>query len=405
MMPPWWKAIFLPFLAPLASCGFFDLLNPGPADVDKNTTWQTHLGTGDGDVARSLQATSDGGFLFLGTLGGNTSESDVWLVKTDGTGAEQWSRTYGGASGDTGSCLRPSPDGGYILVGSTRSDILSDWDVYLVKTKADGSKEWEKTFGGSAEDHGWSVECISDGYLIIGSKASSGAGNKDAYLIKTDKDGNWVWERTFGGLYADEGYAVSQAGDGGFVIAGYTQASFNGDDNAWLIKTDANGNLEWQQVFGIIATSLADIPGCLEQGKEVLLTSDGGYLLAGYTHSLGAGDFDAWLIKTDSMGNETWNRTIGGGSMDQAEAVVQTADGGYALAGMSRSWAFKQAWLAKTDSTGKLEWDKHFGGDNEEWAYDLQQTADGGFILAGSTSSHGGDMAYLVYFKPWTEAP
>jgi hypothetical protein len=141
--------------------------------------------------------------------------------------------------------------------------------------------------------------------------------------------------------------------------------------------------------------------GRLEQGKDVLLTSDAGYLLAGYAHSLGAGEFDAWLIKTDDEGNKEWERTFGGEGWDQAEAVVPTADGGYALAGMSRyrgDW--KQAWLVKTDAAGSLEWEKRFGGIGDEWAYGLQQTADEGYVLAGTTTSYGGQQAYLVYFKP-----
>ena len=122
-------------------------------------------------------------------------------------------------------------------------------------------------------------------------------------------------------------------------------------------------------------------------------------MLAGYLHPA-AGDFDAWLIKTDADGNEEWNRTFGGGAWDQAEAVVLTADGGYALAGMSRSYGpGNQAWLVKTDADGNLEWDKHFGGSDDEWAYGLMQTTDGGYILAGTTSGNGG-QAYLVYYKP-----
>ncbi|OHD23362.1 MAG: hypothetical protein A2064_09025 [Spirochaetes bacterium GWB1_66_5] len=388
-------------LAALASCGYFDPVNPpDPALIDKGLTWERPLGDGNGNAARRVQQTTDGLLLF-GTKEGNTNESDMWLVKTDGAGTEQWSRAFGGAAEEIGRCLRPTPDGGYILVGSTRSNSAGGWDVYLVKTGADGNWQWGKTFGGTADDHGWSVECLVDGYAILGSTASFGDDDGDGYLIRVNGGGELLWQKTFGGANADEGYAVRNTSDGGFIIAGYTQASFASDDNAWLVKTDANGNLVWEKVFGAIAASTADIPGCLEQGRDVLLTPDAGYLLAGYTHSLGAGDFDAWLIKADDKGNKEWERTFGGEGWDQAEAAVLTADGGYALAGMSRfrgDW--KQAWLAKTDAAGNLEWDKRFGGIGDEWAYALLQTPEQGYLLGGTTTSHGGDMAYLVYYKP-----
>jgi hypothetical protein len=401
------RATFLLFLvlAALASCGYFDPLNPpDPDPADKSITWQTYLGEL-GCVARCVQETSDGGFVFVGTKEWGTAEADLWMVKTDGQGQEQWSRSFGGTAEDTGSCLRSTSDGGYILLGSTRSSGDGDWDVYLVKTDAAGVLEWESNFGGNADDQGWSVECIAGGYIIVGSTASSGEGNNDLYLLKADRDGNSAWEKTFGGPYSDVGYAVRQACDGGFILAGYTQASFDGDDNAWLVKTKADGELEWDKVFGIIATSLEDIPHCLEQAKDVQLTLDGGYLLAAYTHSLGAGDFDAWLVKTDASGNEEWNQTFGGGAMDQAEAMVRAADGGYALAGVTRSHSgWNQAWLVKMDAAGEAEWDKDFGGIGDECGYCLQQTFDGGYILAGSTTSYGGS-AYLVYYKPWSEGP
>ena len=319
------RALLLLPLAALASCGYFDPLNPPDPEPADKSTWQTHLGDL-ACMAYSVQETSDGGFVFVGTKNGGRPEASLWLVKTDGTGQEPWSSSFRGTGEAAGHCLRQAPAGGYILVGSTRSSAAGDWDVYLVKADADGVLEWETTFGGSADDQGWSVECIDGGYIIAGSTASQGAGNDDAYLIKTDEGRKLLWEKTFGGPYTDEGYAVRQAADGGFVIAGYTQASFNGDDNAWLIKTKADGEWEWDKVFGMIATSLEDIPGCLEQAKDVQLTADGGYVLAGYMHPPTVGDFDAWLIKTDSAGDQEWSKTFGGGRLGPGRS--RGADGG-----------------------------------------------------------------------------
>jgi hypothetical protein len=402
MMDRLLRAILSLCLTALASCTYFDPVNPpDPVPVDKSIGWQTHLESGVGETARCVRQTSDGGFIVLGTVEGETVRADLWLFKTDAAGRKLWGRTFGGGAEETGCCLQQTSDGGFILVGSTRSLGAGGWDVYLVKTDAEGGKEWEKTFGGSANDHGWSVECIVDGYAIVGSTTSFGDDDGDGYLIRVNGSGELLWQKTFGGANADEGYAVRNTSDGRFIFAGYTQASFAGDDNAWLVKADANGNLVWEKVFGAIADSTADIPGCLEQGKDVLLTSDGGYLLAGYTHSLGAGEFDAWLIKTDDEGNKEWDRSFGGANWDQAEAVTRTADCGYALAGMTRSYgAWEQAWLVKTDPDGNQEWDKTFGESGDEWGYCLRQIADGGYLLSGSTTSHGGQMAYLVYYKP-----
>jgi hypothetical protein len=395
-------------LAALASCAYFDPVNPpDPALIDKDIGWQAHLESGVGETAYCVQPAADGGFVILGTVEGDTEAADLWLFKTDADGRKQWSRTFGGASRDIGRCLRPAPDGGFLLVGSTRSLWeASGWDVYLVRTDADGGMLWETTFGGSADDYGWSLECTgSDGACIIaGGTWSYGAGDSDLYLIKADAGGNPLWEKTIGGPCFEEGYAVRQTPDGGFIIAGCTQASFDSDDNAWLVKTDANGNREWDRVFGTIATSLQDIPGCLEQARDVQSTAEGGFLVAGYRHPSATEDCDAWLIKTDAGGIREWDRTFGGTGWDQAEAVVCTADGGYALAGMSRSYgAWEQAWLLKTNPDGIREWDRSFGEVGDEWGYCLLQTAGEGYLLAGSTTSYGGQQAYLVYYKPWTE--
>ena len=395
-------------LAALASCAYFDPVNPpDPLPVDKSITWSTKLGNGVKNVGRCVLETSDGGLAFVGTIELSWAKGDeLWLVKTASPTAEQWgvawSATFGGADADTGSFLRATSDGGYILLGSTRSMGAGGWDVYLVKTDAIGSKQWEKTFGGTADDRGWSVECIAEGYIIVGSTGSFGDNSGDAYLISVDKLGNSVWEKAFGGPNTDVGYAVRQAADGGFVIAGCKQPLVSGDDTAWMLKTDADGELAWEKTFGTIATSTEEI--LLEQAKDVQLTADGGYVLAGHNHPA-VGDFDGWLIKTDDEGNMEWDRTIGGENWDQAEAVVLTADGGYALAGMSRSYGpWNQAWLVKTDAAGNQEWEKHFGGADDEWAYGLKQTGDEANVLI-ATCSGNGQQAYLVYYKPWSEVP
>ena len=186
-----------------------------------------------------------------------------------------------------------------------------------------------------------------------------------------------TWTKTFGGIEMDRGYSVQQTSDGGYIITGATSNFGSGGTDVWLIKTDASGTESWNKTFG--GTSY-------ETGRSVKQTSDGGYVIVATTDSYGNGKLDYWLIKTDSEGNEEWNKTFGGTDNDELPSVQQTADGGYALVGATRSYGSggQDVWLIKTDASGTELWNKTLGGTDDEIGHAFQQTTDGGYIITGA---------------------
>jgi len=360
-----------------------------------DTLWTKTFGGSGSDAGWSVQQTTDGGYVIAGfnTFYGPVND-DVWLIKTDAMGNQQWNRTFGGGGRDYGHSVQQTADGGYIIAGYTTSYGAGEFDVWLIKTDATGNQQWNRTFGGSSSEFGLSVHQTTDGgYIITGYTGSYGGGNCDIWLIRTDATGNQQWNRTFGLSISDYGYSVQQTIDGGYIIAGTTGSEGNYD--VWLIKTDGTGNQQWNRTFGGSTSDLS---------RSVHQTTDGGYIIAGETDSYGAGNYDVWLIKTDATGNEQWDRTFGGSSYDCGYSVQQTADGGYIIAGETYSYGAgnPDVWLIKTDATGDQQWNRTFGGNIDDFGYSVRQTTDGGYIITGSTNSYGagsGDV-WLIRLAP-----
>ena len=220
---------------------------------------------------------------------------NVWLIKTDANGNEVWTQTFGGANYEEGLSVQQSNDGGYIITGTTLSFGNGVANIYLIKTDGNGNELWNKTFVGTNNNWSYSVQQTTDGgYIVIGYTNSFGNGAADVYLIKTDGSGNELWNKTFGGVNDDGGFSVQQTNDGGYVVAGYTKSVGNGDADVYLIKTDGSGNELWNKTFG----------GTYEDGGfDVQQTTDGGYILTGKTLYAGGVDSDLYLIKTDGNGN------------------------------------------------------------------------------------------------------
>ncbi|MFV9631455.1 MAG: hypothetical protein ACNYWM_10360 [Methanosarcinales archaeon] len=272
-------------------------------DLNGNQLWEKsffNLG-----YAQSVQQTSDGGFILAGKSYG-ARDTYARLVKTDSNGSEQWSKTFGLDVRDTTSSVCETPDGGYILAGDTRwPDNVRKLDAWLLKTDANGNKQWNRTFGGSGDDSVYSVQNTLDGgYILAGRTGSDGAGI-DAWLIKTDANGYEHWNKTFGVDGIDLVYSVVQTSDGGYVLAGRIDIAKNPDfkgqilyedHDVWLFKTDTNGNLEWSKTIGGLKSDVA---------RFVQQTSDDGYVIAGTTESYGSGGSDIWLVKISGMKIDT----------------------------------------------------------------------------------------------------
>jgi hypothetical protein len=334
--------------------------------------------------------------LLIGML---TLASNIRQAKSSEPPPTEWTRTYGGLGSEGASSVVETSDGGYALAGCSASFGAEYIDFWLVKTDSFGNHQWNKTYGGAVDDAAASVVQTSDGgYALVGSAESFGAGESDFWLVKTDSFGNHLWNKTYGGISTDRSeypQSLVQTGDGGYALTGYTDSYGAGNYDFWLVKTDSAGNMQWNKTYG----------GAYEDyGNAVVKTTDGGYALVGSTESFGAGYTDFWLVKTDSFGNHQWNKTYGGLGSEGAFSVVETSDGGYAIAGDTSSFGAGRFdfWLVKTDSDGNMLWSQIHGGAYYDYAFSVVETSDGGYAIAGDTSSFGAGEsdAWLVKVGP-----
>lgn len=385
--------------------------------------WQKTLGGTDYDHGTCIKPTPDGGYIISGTsqsndgnVEGHYGGYDIWIVKLSATGGTQWRRSFGGTYNDEGLVIEVTSDGGYVVGGlsySSDGDVTLNQgysDLWVVKLNSQGIIQWQQSLGGSGLDQMNSIKpCPDGGYIAVGASTSSDGevtgnhGSWDVWVVKLNANGTMQWQKSFGGTGDDGAWDVQNTPDGGYVVAAHNSLN-NGDVTGnhgildyWVIKLDAAGVIQWQKSFG---GSNVDVP------RSIQVVSDGGYVLSGYSSSSDGditgnhGNYDYWVIKLDSAGVLQWQKSLGGSNADQAWDIQITQEGGFVVAGgifsndgdVTGYHGNGDFWIIKLDVTGNIQWQKCFGGEGQDRAESIQITPDGGYIVAGSSASLTGEV-------------
>jgi hypothetical protein len=361
--------------------------------LGQNLLWSGAYGGYYSEKGSACISTVNGGFMALGsTFSYGVGDWDIYALRLDSLGDTLWSKTYGGPATDYGHDILATDDGGFLIVGSSRSYGSGGKDLYLIKTSFMGDTLWTRAYGGVADDEGCSVQPVSGGgYIICGTTNSFGAGFSDFYLVRIDAAGDTLWTRAYGGAGGESGFAARATGDGGFIAIGNTGTFGEGYSSIYVVRVDAAGDTLWTGAYG---GTRADF------GHSIEITLDGGFLLVGATGSYGAGYYDAYLIKTDAAGVVQWEETYGGTKEDRAYSARQTADGGFILAGSTESFGSgkKDVYLVKTDPFGIELWSAAYGGTLADESRMVLTQSNGDFVVVGESYSYalGGSDLYVL---------
>ncbi len=345
--------------------------------------FQKTIGGTNHDHARSIIQTTDGGFAIAGyTFSFASGYEDMYIVKLNSSGSIQWTRTVGGSGNDYALSIIQTTDGGYAVAGHTNSFGTDYADFYIVKLDAGGSLQWNRTIDRADYDYGISVVQTTDGgFAMTGVSATGGVFSGDIYVVKLDASGTYLWSKTYGGSADEVGFSIIQTTDGGLVVAGYTDSFGLGGNNFYIIKLDTSGTLQWSRTVGG--------SGPNGSASSIIQTTDGGFVLAGETMAFGAGSNDMHIVKLDANGTLQWTRTVGGSSQDWGYSIIQTQDGGFAVTGSTTSFGVNNFYAVKLNSSGAHVWSKTYGGSGVETPNSIIKTTDGGFVIAGETTSFG----------------
>ncbi len=348
----------------------------------------------------TVEPINSGGFILTGlTSGGEYGGEDVFLMKVGETGEMLWTKTYGGAGNDHGWAVRQTVDGGFVIVGFTDSFGAGALDVCLIKTDAEGNELWSKTFGGSGEEYGWDVRTTSDnGFIIAAQTNSMGNGEIDAWLIKTDSEGNEEWSKNYGGDKVDRIFSVQQTNDDGYIAAGitYSYASISSNDrDGYILKVNASGDQESYEIIGEDGYDVA---------HSIAPTKDGGSIVTGYggSYSVGGGT-DVYLTKINRKGKVKWTKALGESVNERGIKGIHVSDGGFVAIGFTdNEWDLL---LLRTNDQGEELWTRTFGDEQHvEFGYTVKETREGGFILIGHRENLATKKSEILLIKTDREA-
>ena len=383
------------------------------------------------DVAKSVIATSDGGFAVLGytqsmdgDVTGKSSENyDYWMLKFNSETLLEWNKTYGGSGDDRGSQLIQTSDGGYALIGysdSSDGDVTinnGNRDFWVIKINATGAIIWEKSFGYSGVDEGVSILETSDNHFILSGvldvTASGGDGNSgrysprhaggDYWSIKINASGDMVWSRFYGGSFTDNPAGIIENITSDLITVGGSDSNDvdisnnKGTYDFWVIKSSSSGAIIWEKSYG---------GSEIDEARGVISTDNGDHIIVGDTRSeeqdvsFNNGGADLWVLRISDNGDTIWEKSYGGSNFDVGKSISSTFDSGFIIAGSSRSsngdvnknQGQNDAWVTKINNSGQLVWETTVGGAEIDFAYDAVQLTNGTIIAVGETSSFNGDI-------------
>ena len=351
-----------------------------------------------------------------GDVTGNHGNQDFWVVKLNADRTIAWQKTLGGTANDYATDIIPLADGSCVVVGSTSSsdgDVtrsLGSNDFWIVKLSATGAIVWQKTFGGTGVDIPYSIIAISNGYVVAGHTNSNdddvtgNHGGIDFWVIKLDANGNLSWQKTFGGTGSDYGYSIAASSDGGYLVAGRTNSTDgdvtnnHGGIDYWVVKLNSTANIEWQKTLGGTGGDV---------GRSIIATSDGGSIVTGYTNSTDGnvtgnhGLTDGWVAKLNASGTIIWQKTLGGSGNEQAMSMAPAQDGGCAIAGFTTSTdgdaignhGNTDSWVVRLNANGAVVWRKTPGGTLMDYSFAIAAASGNSFIVTGESNSTDGDVS------------
>lgn len=361
--------------------------------TSENSFVKTFGGSGP-DRGIHLVQTSDDNIIIVGNTMNEAMDLDVYLIKCTQSGDTLWTRSIGIHQDDNGWCIKETQDKGFIIVGFTKRLETELNDVLLLKTDSLGNEEWFKTFGGPGDDIGWSIAINDDhGYTIAAQTDSYGKGDLDAYLIRTDSRGDSLWTKTFGGPLIDRVFSIDLADDQNILLAGISYSYGAGDRDAYLIKTDENGRLLWQRTYGGMG---------YDNAHTVIVNDSGKIILTGYGEHWGSSSNMNIFLKQISMhGDELWTKSYGGPAHDRAMSVYQTQDSGYIITGFTQSFGQGEwdIYVVKTDSQGDSLWTSTYGTPAPDFGYDVIQSHAGEYFITGWSHGYGHSESDLVFIK------